>query len=111
MQASNGYTTAAMIKAGNDGGTIQLGSTYGIIAIMHYLAKYCKRRNIRVNCISPGGILDNQPESFLKKYRSSCTSKGMLDPEDLVGALLYLLSDQSRYVNGHNIIVDDGWSL
>ncbi len=83
----------------------------GIITITKYLAKYCKGQNIRVNCISPGGILANQPESFLKKYRKSCTSKGMLDPDDLSGTLIYLLSDQSKYVNGQNIIVDDGWSL
>ena len=35
----------------------------------------------------------------------------MLDPEDLKGALLFLISDNSKYVNGQNIIVDDGWSL
>lgn len=83
----------------------------GIVSITRYLAKYCKGQSIRVNCISPGGILDNQPESFLGKYRSSCISKGMLDASDLIGTLLYLLSDQSSYVNGQNIIVDDGWSL
>jgi len=82
-----------------------------LIAMTKYLAKYYKGNNIRVNCISPGGILDQQPESFLEKYRSCCNDKGMLDAEDLVGTALYLLSDQSRYVTGQNIIVDDGWSL
>jgi len=83
----------------------------GIISITRYLAKYCKNQNIRVNSISPGGILDKQPESFLKKYKSSCQSKGMLDAEDVTGALIFLLSNQSKYVNGQNIVVDDGWSL
>jgi len=83
----------------------------GIISITQYLAKYCKDQNIRVNCISPGGILDKQPDSFLKKYRSSCQSKGMLDAVDIAGALSFLLSDHSKYINGQNIIVDDGWSL
>ena len=83
----------------------------GIISITHYLAKYCKNQNIRVNCISPGGILTNQPEKFLAKYRNSCTSKGMLSANDLSGTLLYLLSEHSKYLNGQNIIVDDGWSL
>ena len=82
-----------------------------LIAMTKYLAKYYKGNNIRVNCISPGGILDQQPESFLEKYRSCCNVKGMLDAEDLVGTALYLLSDQSRYVTGQNIVVDDGWSL
>ena len=83
----------------------------GIIAITKYLAKYCKNENIRVNCISPGGILDKQPEDFLEKYRFSCLNKGMLDANDLAGTLIYLLSDHSKYVNGQNIIVDDGWVL
>jgi len=82
-----------------------------IIAVVKYLAKYCKNENIRVNVISPGGILDDQPTDFLKRYADSCNSKGMLDSEDIVGALIFLLSDQSQFIHGQNIIVDDGWSL
>lgn len=82
-----------------------------LIATTRYLAKYYKGNNIRVNCISPGGILDKQPVDFVEKYRSCCNDKGMLDEEDIVGTALYLLSDKSRYVTGQNIIVDDGWSL
>ena len=66
---------------------------------------------IRCNCISPGGILDNQPSEFLERYKRNCLSKGMIDGEDLKGALLFLLSDSSSYVNGQNIIVDDGFTL
>ena len=83
----------------------------GLIAMTKYLAKYYKGNNIRVNCISPGGILDQQPKIFIQKYRSCCNDKGMLDAEDLVGTALYLLSDHSRYVTGQNVIIDDGWSL
>lgn len=82
-----------------------------IISITKYLSKYYKNNNIRVNCISPGGILDAQPEVFLEKYRDACSSKGMLNSEDLVGTVLYLVSDMSKYLNGQNIIVDDGWTL
>ena len=82
-----------------------------IISITKYLAKYCKGRNIRINCISPGGILDNQPKIFLKKYKEATLNKGMLDPEDIIGSIIFLLSDHSQYVNGQNIIIDDGWSL
>lgn len=82
-----------------------------LIAMTKYLAKYYKGSQIRVNCISPGGILNQQPEGFLEKYRACCNDKGMLDAEDLVGTLLFLLSEQSRYVTGQNIIIDDGWSL
>lgn len=82
-----------------------------LIEMTKYLSKYYKGNNIRVNCISPGGIMDQQPDLFLEKYRSCCNDKGMLDAEDLLGTALYLLSDQSRYVTGQNLIVDDGFSL
>tara|TARA_B100001989_G_scaffold223851_1_gene178014 strand:+ start:1156 stop:1926 length:771 start_codon:yes stop_codon:yes gene_type:complete len=83
----------------------------GIISITRWLAKYYKNKNIRVNCISPGGILDNQPNSFLEKYRESCTNIGMLNANDLVSTISLLLSPRSRAINGQNIIIDDGWSL
>ena len=83
----------------------------GLIHLTKYMAKYFKGMNIKVNVISPGGIFDNQPQPFLDKYKEQCLSKGMLDKSDLRGSLIYLLSDLSQYVNGQNIIVDDGFSL
>ena len=82
-----------------------------IIHLTKYIAQYYKGKNVRVNCISPGGILDGQPVEFLSRYNSFAASKGMLDASDLQGALLFLLSDMSKFVNGQNIVVDDGWSL
>ena len=83
----------------------------GLNHMTRWMAKYLENTGIRVNAIAPGGILDNQPQSFLEKYRKCCTSKGMLDAEDINGTLLYLLSDMSKYVNGQVIVVDDGWGL
>ena len=83
----------------------------GIVNMTKYLAKYFKGRNIRFNCISCGGIKDNQPISFKKKYKKSCLSKGLLDAEDLNDVFMLLLSENSKSLNGQNIIVDDGWSL
>lgn len=83
----------------------------GLINLTRYMAKYFKKMNIRVNALSPGGILDKQPESFLDAYAAQCLNKGMLDKSDLSGTLIYLLSDMSQYVNGQNIIVDDGFSI
>lgn len=82
-----------------------------IIQLTKYMAKYYKGSNIRVNAVSPGGILDKQPEAFLARYKANSLNKGMLDSADLVGTLLYLLSDLSTMVNGQNIVVDDGFSL
>lgn len=86
-------------------------SKHAIIAMTKYLAKYFKNYNIRFNCISPGGILDKQPEEFIERYNAYCINKGMLNAEDLKGALVFLLADMSKFVNGQNIVVDDGWSL
>lgn len=83
----------------------------GLIHLTKYMAKYFKGLNIRVNTISPGGIFADQPEEFLNAYHRECLNKGMLDQSDLTGTLIYLLSDMSKYVNGQNLIIDDGFSL
>jgi post-translational flagellin modification protein A len=83
----------------------------GLIHLTKYMAKYFKGKNIRVNTISLGGIEDKQPESFLRGYKEFCLNKGMLDAKDISGTVLYLLSDLSEFVNGQNIVVDDGFTL
>jgi len=82
-----------------------------IIHLTKYMAKYYRGANIRFNALSPGGIYDGQPERFVKAYKKLALTKGMLDRKDLNGTLLYLLSDTSKYLNGQNIIVDDGFTL
>jgi len=82
-----------------------------IVQLTRYFAQYFKGDHIRVNSLSPGGILDDQPEAFLKAYNSHCNEKGMLDPSDMTGSLLFLLSDASKYITAQNIIVDDGYTL
>tara|TARA_B100000212_G_scaffold342504_1_gene330062 strand:+ start:361 stop:1125 length:765 start_codon:yes stop_codon:yes gene_type:complete len=83
----------------------------GIISITKWLAKYYKNKNIRVNCISPGGILDNQNENFINKYRDSCCNKGLLNADEIASVIVFLLSENAYSINGQNIIIDDGWSL
>jgi NAD(P)-dependent dehydrogenase (short-subunit alcohol dehydrogenase family) len=82
-----------------------------LVHLTKYMAKFFKGKNIRVNSISPGGVLDNQDEAFLEKYKKKCLNKGMLDKGDFSGALIYLLSDSSSAMNGQNMIVDDGFTL
>ena len=83
----------------------------GVIQLTRYIAQYYKDANVRCNSISPGGIADGQPENFVRNYNSFCATKGMLEPQDISGALLFLLSDSAMYVNGQNLVVDDGFSL
>jgi len=83
----------------------------GILMLTRYIAAHAAGRNIRCNAISPGGIRDGQPDAFLERYREHALSKGMLDAADVTGTLLFLLSDLSAFINGQNIVVDDGWTL
>lgn len=83
----------------------------GVIAATKWLARYYTNVNVRINCVSPGGILDSQPKAFLDRYRQSCSNIGMLSSENVASAALYLISDEARAINGHNLVVDDGWSL
>lgn len=83
----------------------------GIISITRWLAKYTANQGIRVNCVSPGGILDSQPQEFLSRYRQSCTNIGMLSSDQVASLVVFLLCPVSAAINGQNIIVDDGWTL
>jgi NAD(P)-dependent dehydrogenase (short-subunit alcohol dehydrogenase family) len=83
----------------------------GLEHLSRYASAYAKGTDIRINCVSPGGISAGQDEQFLARYKEHCRGKGMLAPADVVGAVLFLLSDASRYIVGQNIVVDDGFSL
>lgn len=82
-----------------------------LIHLSKYAAAYVADSRFRVNLVSPGGILDGQPEPFLQAYQCKTLGKGMLDAKDVTGAVVYLLSDLARFTNGQNIVVDDGFTL
>lgn len=84
----------------------------GLEHMTRYVNAYMKGRGaaFRANCVSPGGILAGQNEQFLARYGEHCLSKGMLDAQDVTGAIVFLLSDAARHVVGQNLIVDDGFS-
>lgn len=79
--------------------------------LVKYVTAYTKGSKFRVNCVSPGGILAGQDEVFLQRYDSHCREKGMLEPKDIVGAIIFLLSDSSEFLCGQNIVVDDGFHV
>lgn len=82
-----------------------------VIHLNKYVVNYINDSNFRVNSVSPGGILDGQPEAFLNKYKKNTHGEGMLSPEDMLGAIVFLLSDSANYMTGQNIVIDDGFSL
>lgn len=82
----------------------------GLINLGQYLASYYGKSGIRVNTISPGGIFDNQPKTFLDNYNKKVPLKRMGTPQDIAPAVVYLLSDAASYITGHNLIIDGGWT-
>ena len=83
----------------------------GIINMTRHLASQLGEYDIRVNAISPGGIFDGQDERFVRQYESRTPLDRMATPSDLQGAVVFLASDASRYVTGHNLVVDGGWTI
>jgi NAD(P)-dependent dehydrogenase (short-subunit alcohol dehydrogenase family) len=82
----------------------------GIINFTRYLASYYGRKGIRVNCVSPGGIFDNQHKTFVSNYENKVPMARMGNPDDIAPAVSFLLSDDSKYITGQNLIVDGGWT-
>ena len=85
----------------------------GIIQMTKYFATHLAEQNIRVNCVSPGGIFNNinpQSKNFIKKYSKLNPMKRMANYNEIIGAIIYLSSDASSYTTGHNLVVDGGMS-
>jgi len=83
----------------------------GLIHLGQYIAKYYRGKNVRINTVSPGGIFDNQHESFVSQYNKHCNSVGMLSPEDIANVVSFIFSGASNGISGQNIVIDDGFTL
>lgn len=130
IQAATPY-----LRESGHGSVVNIGSTYGVVGpdmslyegtamgnpaaygaskggitqLTRYLATVLAP-DIRVNCISPGGIARGQHEKFVERYEARTPLKRMGTEEDMKGTLLYLASDLSAYVTGQNLMVDGGWT-
>lgn len=128
---------AEIMKKQKSGSIVNFSSTYGITAPdfsiyegtemtnkIHYaankgainmLTKYISTLygsyNVRSNVLAPGGVFDNQPEPFITNYINKTPLKRMARPEDIVGPVIFLVSDASSYVTGHILMVDGGWTI
>lgn len=125
----------AALEASGHGSVILFGSTYGLVApdmrlyedttmanpagygaskggllqLTRYLATVLAPK-IRVNAVTPGGIHRNEPKIFQQRYVARTPLKRMANEEDMKGAVVYLASDLSAYVTGHNLVIDGGWT-
>ena len=81
----------------------------GLVQLTRYLATTLAP-GVRVTAVSPGGVWRGQEEIFHERYKQRTPLGRMASEEDLVGAAVYLASDLSEYVTGHNIVVDGGWT-
>ena len=84
----------------------------GVISLSKYWPAYWGDIGIRVNCISPGGISHpDENEAFVEKYSQKVPLGRKAGLNEMNGALVYLASDASSYVTGHNLVVDGGWTV
>lgn len=81
----------------------------GLIQLTRWLATVLAPK-VRVNALTPGGVTRNQPTAFAERYIQRTPLGRMAVEEDFKGAAVYLASDLSRYVTGHNLVVDGCWT-
>jgi NAD(P)-dependent dehydrogenase (short-subunit alcohol dehydrogenase family) len=87
-------------------------SKAGLVSLGRYLATLWGKSNIRVNTLSPGGVLGNQDEEFLIKFKEKTPLNRLADAEsDIAPVINFLLSDDSKYITGQEIIADGGYSI
>ncbi|MBI5801632.1 MAG: SDR family oxidoreductase [Verrucomicrobia bacterium] len=82
----------------------------GMLNLTRFYAALYGPRGVRVNCLAPGGFFNHQPEPFLKRYCEHTMLNRMADDSDLGGAVVFLLSEASRYITGVNLPVDGGYT-
>jgi NAD(P)-dependent dehydrogenase (short-subunit alcohol dehydrogenase family) len=82
-----------------------------LIGLTRYLSTYWTANNIRVNAISPGGVFAGQSDEFTARLHKLIPMGRMARKDEYQGAILFLCSDASSYMTGHNLVIDGGRSV
>jgi NAD(P)-dependent dehydrogenase (short-subunit alcohol dehydrogenase family) len=85
-------------------------SKAAVVNLTRHFARLWGPYGVRVNALSPGGVRGGQDAEFVRKYSERVPLGRMAEPADLVGALLFLATDASAYVTGHELRVDGGFT-
>jgi NAD(P)-dependent dehydrogenase (short-subunit alcohol dehydrogenase family) len=85
-------------------------SKAAVVNLTRYFARLWGPYGVRVNALSPGGLRGGQDGEFVRKYSERVPLGRMADPADLAGPMLFLASDASAYVTGHELRVDGGFT-
>lgn len=87
---------------------------WGMVGLTKWMANRYGQDNIRVNCISPGGYIaersDDDTNEFVRNYKKLTPLGRFADEDDIKGPVVFLASDAAKYVTGHNLVVDGGWT-
>jgi len=82
----------------------------GVHGLTRWLATYWGDQGIRVNTLVPGGVENQHDPEFVRRYAERTPLRRMARREDMVGMVVYLMSDASAYATGQQYFVDGGWT-
>lgn len=82
----------------------------GITKFMQQLAVYYAEHGILINTISPGGIINNQDQIFIKKYSAKTPASRMAKPEDIASFIKFICLEDSSYLIAQDLVIDGGYS-
>jgi len=82
----------------------------GVIMLTKYLGAYWAERGVRVNCVTPHGVLNGHEAGFVERFRARSPMRRLMTADEVVGAVLFLASDASSYATGSNVLIEGGWT-